>query len=251
MFSLLQEPLVLIGINLLLAGLIRVLHPNIFSAILLAASVVASAVYLGSQYGPDVALNAFRIRDKVLTVTGDVPSWPPERLRSFPDLTLYDQDGELTRLSDFRGKVILLEPVGVLSRSSVAFAGGHEKGPFEGISAQENLERIDVYAEKFAGIKLDHPRLVRIQLILFDNQMQAPTPALVRRWAQHFDLKRDANQIVLAGTPALANPASHELVPGFQLIDKKFTLRANATGAEPDDSLYADLLPMIRKLLAE
>jgi hypothetical protein len=56
---------------------------------------------------------------------------------------------------------------------------------------------------------------------------------------------------VLAGGPALRNQASYVMVPGFQLVDRKFVLRWDATGHNPRHDLYRELLPEIPKLLRE
>jgi cytochrome oxidase Cu insertion factor (SCO1/SenC/PrrC family) len=39
--------------------------------------------------------------------------WPPKLNEPYPDLHLIDQTGSPTRLSDFKGKVILVEPIGM------------------------------------------------------------------------------------------------------------------------------------------
>jgi cytochrome oxidase Cu insertion factor (SCO1/SenC/PrrC family) len=44
---------------------------------------------------------------------GPKVSWPPQLGQPYPDLELVDQTGQKTRLSSFKGKVILIEPVGM------------------------------------------------------------------------------------------------------------------------------------------
>ncbi len=41
----------------------------------------------------------------------------------------------------------------------------------------------------------------------------------------------------------------YNLIPGFQLIDRDFVLRYDASGHHPRDSLWDDLLPAIPRLL--
>ena len=55
----------------------------------------------------------------------------------------------------------------------------------------------------------------------------------------------------LAGGPALHNQASYAMVPGFQLVDRTFVLRWDATGHNPRHSLYRELLPAIPEILGE
>ncbi len=177
--------------------------------------------------------------------------WPPQVGEAYPDLKLVDQDGNLTALSEFRGKVILIEPVGTPCRACVALAGGRQYGAFDGVKPQEDLESIETYTARYGGIELDDPRVVFVQLLLFNNDLQAPTPAEGRAWAKHFNMQRPKNQVVLVGDSTLVRPASRQMIPGFQLIDKNFILRADSTGHTPRDNLYTKLLPMIKQLADE
>ncbi len=44
---------------------------------------------------------------------GSTPAWPPELGKPYPDLELVDQTGKKVRLSSFKGKVLLIEPIGM------------------------------------------------------------------------------------------------------------------------------------------
>lgn len=246
-----EDPIFIVAANLCVAVLVRVLKPNILTAAFLAVVLIGSTGYLGTHHGSQVFTAAHRGRDAVLTWSGHPPTWPPEKNRTYPDLELMDQEGTVTRLSDFKGKVILIEPVGIPCQACVAFAGGHECGAFQGIEPQADLESIDTYAKQFGQIHLDDERIVRVQLLLFNQAMQAPTQAEATDWAKHFRMRRTNNEIVLVATPSMATKASRDLIPGFQLIDKNFILRVNSTGTTPADNLYTKLLPQIRKLLDE
>jgi hypothetical protein len=246
-----NDPLFLVAANLGTAFLCRILKPNVGTAVLLAVVLIASTGYLGKHYGTEVLAAVYRGRDAVLTYAGSPPSWPPEKYRSYPELELVDQTGARTKLSEFRGKILLIEPVGMTCRACVAFAGGHERGAFCGVEPQENLESIDECARKYGSIRMQDEDIVHIQLILFNSQMQAPTEPEVQWWAQHFGMIRSENRVVLAGSPAMANLVGRELIPGFHLVDKRFMLRADSTGMKPEDNLYSDLLPMLRQLRKE
>ena len=247
----LEDPIFIVAANLSVAVLLRIMKPNLLTAALLAVVLIGSTGYLGAHHGSQVVNAVHRGRDAALTWSGHPPTWPPEKNRTYLDLELVDQDGNVTRLSDFKGNVILLEPVGIPCQACVAFAGGHEYGAFEGIEPQADLESIDSYAKQFGQVRLDDDRIVRIQLLLFNHDMLAPTQEEAVRWAQHFQLERSTNEVVLVGTASMATKASRNLIPGFQLIDKHFILRADSTGQSPQDDLYAKLLPQIRRLLAE
>lgn len=247
----LHDPLFIVVANLSVAVLMRVLKPNLLTAAFLAVVLIGSVGYLGTHHGNDVVSTVYRGRDMALTLAGRPPSWPPEKNRTYPDLELVNQEGSVTRLSDFRGKVILLEPVGIPCQACVAFSGGHTAGAFEGVEPQAGLESIEEYARRYGRIRLDNERIVHVQLLLFNHDMQAPTEEQVRAWAEHFNLYRSKNDVVLAGTASMATKASRALIPGFQLIDKDFILRADSTGDEPQDNLYSKLLPLLRKLVKE
>jgi len=246
-----EDPLLIVAANLSVAVLVRILKPNILSAVLLAVVLIASTGYLGKHHGDQVVTAVYRGQDAVLTWSGKPPAWPPEKNRSYPDLELVDQEGQVTRLSDFKGKVILVEPIGIPCQACIAFAGGHELGAFQGIEPQSDLESIESYAKQFGDVRLDDDRVVRVQLLLFDHAMQAPTLTNAVAWAEHFQMRRSSNEVVLVGTPSMATKDSRDLIPGFQLIDKHFILRSDSTGQSPADNLYRKLLPQIRKLIDE
>lgn len=246
-----HDPIFLVAVNLFVAVLARSLKPNLLTALLLGVVMIASTGYLGAEHGDQILAALRQGRDSTLTWMGYPPTWPPERSRTYPDLTLIDQDGNPTRLSDFKGHVILLEPVGMSCPACIAFSGGKQKGPFQGIEPQENLDSIQHYARNFGRVHLADPRIVFVQIILFNENMEAPSLKEVQAWARHFDFRRDRNQIVLAGTPEMVTEASRAIVPGFQLIDKSFVLRRDSTGQDPVDNLYHEFLPTLRELVKE
>lgn len=40
-------------------------------------------------------------------------AWPPTLAEPYPDLDLLDHRGELVQLSSFKGKILLIEPIGM------------------------------------------------------------------------------------------------------------------------------------------
>lgn len=247
----LQDPLFLVAVNVSVAVFVRILRPNALTAGVLVVVLIVSTTYLGTRHGSEVVGAVYRGRDIALNTISGPPTWPPEKYRTYPNLELIDQEGRVTRLSDFRGDVILIEPVGMSCQACVAFSGGHQRGAFDGTPPQSDLESIDTYARDYGQIGMDDPRIVHVQIVLFNKNMEAPSEEEVRAWAKHFGMDRDENEIVLAGTPSMVSQASRDLVPGFQLVDKNFMLRADSTGSAPQDDLYTDLLPMIQQLLGE
>lgn len=181
-------------------------------------------------------------------------AWPPVKGQPFPDLQLVDQTGARVSLSSFKGKVLLVEPVGMNCAGCQAFCGAHRPGigAFEGVTPQPGLMSVDECVARLGqGATLDDPDVVHVQLLLYSMNMDAPTPADAKRWADHFKMDRNRNRVVLAGEPWLVNSASYEMIPGFFLVDRAFVVVSDSTGHHPKDDLYRFLIPALSKLLHE
>lgn len=178
--------------------------------------------------------------------------WPPVVGQFYPDLALKDQTGRVSAISDFRGKVILLEVVGMTCKACNAFAGGNERGVggFRGIPPQSGLGSIEQYAQRYAGVSLDHPDVIFVQLILYGMDGRSPpSEADVRAWATHFGMDRNLNEVVLTGDQRFISPETRALIPGFHLIDRNGILRALSSNNPSHDRLYDGVLPKIAALL--
>ena len=172
--------------------------------------------------------------------------WPPRVGLRYPDLLLTDQNGDQVALSDFAGKVILLELAAIPCKGCQAFAGGNKYGGFDGIGVQKGLDSIHEYAQRFAGVTLgENEQVVFVQLLLYGKDMSSPSQDDVSHWAAHFKMKRDRNQIVLRGDNSMLGQTTYEMIPGFHLIDRDFTLRCDSSGHHPKQDLFRDLLPQL------
>lgn len=176
--------------------------------------------------------------------------WPPMVGGTYPDLEVVNRAGQNLRLSSFRGKVILVEPVGMSCPACNAFAGGNNGiGGYRGLRPQEGVPSIEKLLERKAkGVKLTDPDLVLIHLVLYDYEMQAPDVQDARDWAQHFGLSPKEAKVVVPRYD-LRSPTTYNLIPGFHLIDRDFILRYDAAGHNPRDDLWSELLPAIPRLL--
>ncbi len=177
-----------------------------------------------------------------------IGAWPPVSGERFSDLVLEDQTGQTVRLSDFAGKIILVEYAAVPCKGCQAFAGGNEHGGYGGVTVQSGLESIETYAKRFAGVTLGGDDVVFVQVLLYGKSLSSPTRDEVSGWAKHFGMQRDQNKIVLRGDPSMLSQTTYEMIPGFQLIDRDFILRSDSCGHNPKDDLYRDLLPLLGKL---
>ena len=181
--------------------------------------------------------------------------WPPALGASYPDLQLPATGGTSRSLADLKGKVIVVEMIGMNCPACQSWAGARTKGAFQGVTPQENLEPISETFPRYSGVSLDDPRIVYVQMLLFNMQMKAPDARDVKLWNDHFNRGRAHPPIVITASPEMLQPryyeATYGLVPGFQVIDKKGVLRYDATGDHPRENLWRDVLPHIRALLEE
>ncbi len=180
--------------------------------------------------------------------------WPPVVGQFYPNLVLKDQTGQATAIGDFRGKVVLVEVVGLTCKACHAFAGGNEPGKkrFRGIAPQPGLDSIEQYAQGYAKVSLDHPDIVFVQLVLYGiDGRSAPSEEDARAWASHFGMDRNKNQVVLIGDERFISPQTRKLIPGFHLIDRSGILRAMSSNDPRHDSLHESLLPKLASLVKD
>jgi hypothetical protein len=172
-------------------------------------------------------------------------SWPPETGKVFADLELVDQDGQKFKLSDLRGKVILMQFVGMNDPVSQAFSGAAKIGAFQKVPLQEKVPEIREFFPKYTALPFPNPDVVFLQVLFYDLRFKPPKPKDAKMWAEHFGFKKSDNQIVAIVPHDMRNGYVFSLIPGYVLIDKGFILRANAAGSNPQDDLFKTLLPMV------
>tara|TARA_R110001592_G_scaffold3525_12_gene19901 strand:+ start:3096 stop:3779 length:684 start_codon:yes stop_codon:yes gene_type:complete len=198
-------------------------------------------------------LNANNQFSGILPTLDNKPSpWPPIVGQPYPDLDLIDQEGQDFKLSYLKGKVIIIEPIGMNCPSCQAFSGGHDYGayqnnPVEGYS--KSFRKIFPYYAK--GLQLPSNDIAFVQILLYDMKMDAPTKEDAQSWARHFHIKKDDNHFVTVFPYDMRSPASFKLIPGFQLIDRNFILRVDSTGHSPRHNLYKQLIPLTPKFVAQ
>ena len=177
--------------------------------------------------------------------------WPPRVGEPYPDLELVNNRGESVRMSDFAGRVVLVEPIGMNCPACNAFAGAHEPGRdgFEGTVPQPGLPSIHQALEQYDnGVELDDERLVLLQLLLYDYGMEAPDVEDARHWDEHFEVSRRGGRVVVPARD-LRGPATYDLIPGFQLVDARGVLRFDSSGHRPRHNLWTELLPALPGVL--
>lgn len=218
------------------------------------ATVVFTAAFLGGmtlqQSRSDLTSAGVQ---QVIADIGPSPNakvaWPPRLDKAYPDLTLTDISGKKVRLSHYRGRVLLIEPIGMSCKACQAFAGGHIVGSFGGGQPQPRLKSFSEYLRKYGGgVTLDHDRIQTVQILFYGPRgNRAPTLQEARDWANHFG-RFSPDTIVLFADQEMIRPQTRAIIPGFQLVDSQFILRSDA-GNPPRQDLYRTLIPMIKKVL--
>jgi hypothetical protein len=87
--------------------------------------------------------------------------WPPRVGEAYPNLKLLNTSGERVEPSSFRGRVILVEPIGMDCPACNAFAGGSRSGGFQGVRPQAGLPAVDEILRDYAGGHRPHHDLWR------------------------------------------------------------------------------------------
>lgn len=176
--------------------------------------------------------------------------WPPVLGQAYPDLDLIDQDGQFFKLSYLKGKIIIIEPVGMNCAACQAFSGAQRYGALQNNAVQPGLESLEALFPRYArSLKLPHPEIVVVQILLYDMEMHMPEKTHAKIWAEHFRKEKNQNFFVAVSPLDLRGQASYNLIPGFQLIDQNFALRVDSTGHNPMHNLYTQLLPSAPVLL--
>ncbi len=209
-------------------------------------AIVIPVVFLFSQAG---YLDDIKSKGVLLKHTPE--PWPPVVGQRYPDLDLIDQEGQAFKLSHLRGRVIVIEPTGMNCPACQAFSGAHKYGAYENNPVQEYVKSFkEIFPLYAKGLKLPSRDVVFVQLLLYDMTLGAPRPEDAAKWAKHFQISKRENHYVAVSPFDLRSDASYKLIPGFQLIDKDFILRADSSGHNPKHDLYRQLIPFVPKLVS-
>lgn len=181
-----------------------------------------------------------------------IKNWPPELNKEYPDLKLYDHIGRTFQLSDFKGRVIVIEPIGMNCPACQAFSGAHKYGPFRNSQAQKNVPSFDkIFYKYIPELEFNDRHVIFVQLLIYDMNMKHPGPNDAINWGRHFRISSKKGHFTAVSLVDLRGQDSYKMIPGFQLIDRQFILRADSTGHNPQDDLYYKLLPLLDEIMYE
>ena len=195
---------------------------------------------LGKSNGVPATEQSFPDRE----ISGE---FPPAKGQMYPDMRLVDQDGNPFNVEDFKGQVVFVELAAIPCGGCQAFAGANEKGGYLTSKVQSNLKSIHHYVDRFCDMEPGRD-FVFVQLLIYNNDLKAPTQEEVAGWADHFGMKTEDRQYVVGAPPAILNQKTRDAIPGFHLIDLQGKLVADSCGHQPTDDLFSDLLPMLADL---
>lgn len=227
-----------------------------FLASILILLIVLAVVVLETTKNPDKAVREKAIKqlyslEKKNTNLPDV--WPPAMNKDYPDLALVDQQGTMFNLSEFKGKVVLVEYVDMTSPLSQAYSGAKSKGVLGDASQKfdENQKTIEeiILKETQGVVTLPHPDIVVVKVLIYNDKGGQAGPMDAERWAHHFGFTRENGVVVAVPQKDMREGRTDGLIPGFQLIDRVFDLRVDSAGPNPKHSLNFSLAPLIPTLL--
>ena len=105
------------------------------------------------------------------------------------------------------------------------------------------MPSMDQIARDYGGVSLDDERLVFVHLLLYGFDMQAPSVADAREWAEHFGLDERPNHLVLVGDPRMLGSVTYRMIRGLQLVDRDFVLRFDSAGQSAPHDVWTELWP--------
>ena len=109
----------------------------------------------------------------------------------------------------------------------------------------------DEAARDYGGVSLDDPEIVFVHLLLYGHDMEVPSLADAREWAEHYGIAERPNHVVLVGDGRMLGRETRAMIPGLQLIDRDFVLRYDSTGQTPEHDMWTELWPAVAGFLTE
>ena len=223
---------------------------------LLLLNIFAGAYYLKQAYPSDPWAKKAQIESpKRMSDLGrapnNVPGWPPEVGKPFPQVALLDHEGQPFDVRAWRGKPTLIEIATMTCAGCQAFSGGDTRGAFGGMPVQQGLASIEHYFQEYTGQKLFSDKIHFAQILIYNLRLDPVEPGEAAMWREHFGFDRYPDVKILTGGAPLANRASFRMIPGFLLLDEHGTVLFDATGHSPKHGLYTELLPAAKTLLAQ
>lgn len=177
--------------------------------------------------------------------------WPAKMNKPYPEIELIDRDGKAFKLSNHKGKVIILSFIDMSSPVSQAQAGAGLSGAY-GLT-QETDKLAEPFSETLrkgdVDLTLPNDDVVEINVLVYAQDGAQTTVDNADSWANHFDLEREKGVVVAIPQKDIRGEESEKIINGFQLLDKNHILRVDSSGSEPKHNLRMTFIPLVPKLL--
>jgi hypothetical protein len=236
--------------------IMKILRYAIYAiSLALIAMIGISVMVLESTKKPPEQRNRIMkdMQNQFKTVNNLPKPWPPMMNKTYPIFSLIDQEGKPFKISDYQGKVIIVENIDMSMPESQSLSGARTLGPFggEAFKFDPNLQTINEIIGRYSEGKvvLPNPDIVVMKVIYYNQKGDQAMPADAASWAQHFKLNKAENVIVAVPEKDMRGSATASTLTGYQLIDRTFNLRVDASGPKPKHNLEMTLIPLIPKLL--
>ncbi len=188
--------------------------------------------------------------------------WPAHMNKPYPEISLIDHDGKTFKLSDYKGKVIVLSFLDMSSPKSQAQAGSGLSGaygvtkdvddmaePFDAV-LRDAGNKIDVFNGGMEDeVSLPNDKVIEIMVLVYGQEGGQATIDDAENWASHFDLEKEQGIIVAIPQKDIRGKESDQVINGFQLVDANQMLRVDSSGPAPKHNLRMTLIPLFSKLL--
>ena len=175
--------------------------------------------------------------------TIDGQPWPMKIGQPFPEVDFLGYGGMRWRMSQLKGRVVLVMTVDMGDSSSTTLAGAKEAGMFQitpTLSDKHSLE--ETIRQTYPGFSFENPRIVVVEIITRNRAGFFPNVEEVNKWTDHFRSARRGEVIVVGATGAMVGPESASAIPGMYLIDRqgitRFGFANNKRTPDTESTLY-------------
>ncbi len=234
----------------------KILRYSIYAISLALISMIGISVMVleAGKKPPEVRNRIMKDMTNQHKIVNTLPKpWPPMMNKTYPIFSLIDQEGKPFKISDFQGKVVIVENIDMSTPEAQSLSGARTLGPYGGEASKfdSNLQPINEIIGRYTEgkVALPHPDIIIVKVIYYNQKGEQPMPADAASWAQHFKLNKAENVIVAVPDKDMRSLATSAILGGYQLIDRAFNLRVDASGPKPKHNLEMTLIPLIPKLL--
>ncbi|MGH1403321.1 MAG: hypothetical protein ACRBDL_03690 [Alphaproteobacteria bacterium] len=178
--------------------------------------------------------------------------WPPKMNQKYPDIDLVNQAGEEFKLSDLKGRVLIVEYIDMSSPVSQAQSGGAILGAYGATTYVDKVTTpvSQVLKQSTEGeLSLPHPHILEVKVIIYGEDGGQASRDDAGNWASHFNLNLKDGVIVSVPVKDMRDQLTKELITGYQLVDKNLMMRADSTGVEPTHHLKLTFAPLVPRLV--